>query len=501
MMRGERGRSFCTLDNLKLAAAAAAVFFLCGLLTIEFATRARALPSFARQTGQPCGACHTDFAGLTPYGRRFKIGGYTYGGGKYQTSLFPSEDDSSDGDKKKWVPPISAMVTLGLTSTQAPMPSPTDPYRTNNNTTVSPLSVFWGGAITDHLGAFAQLTYNAPPMTASIGNDPYIHNWTWDNTDIRYADSTSIGNVNVTYGITANNNPTVQDPWNTTPAWGFPYASSPLGAGFGSTPIVDGGFAAHAGSVGAYAYLNDVLYLEASVYHTLDAKTQNDMGVDPFGAPGLFDAAPYWRAAFEPHWGNNWLEFGTFGMMAAVHPWAAGPSPPGTPMPPGVTTATLPQTDKYTDVGVDSQYQYQGDNFWFTLRGSAIHEYQKLDASFASMASANPTNELNEARGYASLAYGNDNRIVLTGQYFNTWGSSDTGLYSMANGFASGLSPNTEGWIAEIAYIPFINSVAPGWPWLNARIGLQYTWYERFNGTSLGASSNNTMFLYLWLAM
>ncbi len=75
---------------------------------------------------------------------------------------------------------------------------------------------------------------------------------------------------------------------------------------------------------------------------------------------------------------------------------------------------------------MDSQYQYQGDNFWFTLRGSFIHEFQKLDASFNNFLAANPTNELNEARGYASLAYGNDNRIVLTGQYFNTWGSPDS---------------------------------------------------------------------------
>ena len=33
---------------------------------------AKALPSYARQTGQPCGTCHTDFAGLTPYGRLFQ---------------------------------------------------------------------------------------------------------------------------------------------------------------------------------------------------------------------------------------------------------------------------------------------------------------------------------------------------------------------------------------------------------------------------------------------
>src|ERR1700722_10741772 len=42
---------------------------------------AEALPSYARQTGQPCATCHTAFPELTPYGRRFKIGGYTAGGG------------------------------------------------------------------------------------------------------------------------------------------------------------------------------------------------------------------------------------------------------------------------------------------------------------------------------------------------------------------------------------------------------------------------------------
>ena len=45
---------------------------------------AQALPSYARQTGQPCAACHTAFPELTPFGRRFKIGGYTLGGGDWQ---------------------------------------------------------------------------------------------------------------------------------------------------------------------------------------------------------------------------------------------------------------------------------------------------------------------------------------------------------------------------------------------------------------------------------
>src|SRR5438270_453367 len=38
------------------------------------------LPLYARQTGQPCATCHTAFLELTPFGRRFKLGGYTLGG-------------------------------------------------------------------------------------------------------------------------------------------------------------------------------------------------------------------------------------------------------------------------------------------------------------------------------------------------------------------------------------------------------------------------------------
>ncbi len=479
-MRGVTRRSASAAWPCGLVSAAAALL-LAVLFTAANAPPAEALPSYARQTGQPCGTCHTDFAGLTPYGRRFKIEAYTLGGGQYRTTLFPTDDTASN--QKAWVPPISMMAIAGFTNTQAPLPAPSAPYNGNNNIVVSPVSFFWGGAITDHIGAFQQVTYNAP-SPGGFGTDPFGHTWTWDNTDIRFADSTRISGVNVVYGLTANNNPTVQDPWNTTPAWAFPYAVSTLGNGFGPTTILDGAFAGHVASIGAYTYINDALYLEASVYTTLSPGVQNDLGTDPFDAPGLFSAAPYWRAAYEPHWGNNWLEFGTFGMYAAVHPWTMA----GT-----TTVSTFSQTDNYTDIGFDTQYQYQGNNYWITLRGSLIHEFQNLNASFANGLAGNLNNNLNEARAYASLAYGNDNRIVLTGQYFNSWGSPDAILYAG--------SPNSNGWIAEIAYIPFISSQAAGWPWFNLRLGLQYTWYTEFNGTSAGASANNTLFLYAWVAM
>ena len=40
---------------------------------------AEAVPSYARQTGQEGIACHVSFPELTPYGRYFKLTGYTIG--------------------------------------------------------------------------------------------------------------------------------------------------------------------------------------------------------------------------------------------------------------------------------------------------------------------------------------------------------------------------------------------------------------------------------------
>ena len=341
------------------------------LCSAGFAAPAQALPSFARQTGQPCGTCHTDFPALTPYGRRFKLLGYTTGGGQFRTTpfpIFPNASNShtpadnmrayansidagaSGNDDKDYVPPISMMAIVGFTHTQTPLPPPTSPYAQNDNTVLSPVSGFWGGAITDHIGAIAQVTYNAVPP-GGFG-DPFGHTWTWDNTDVRYASTAHAGPFDFIYGITANNNPTVQDVWNTTPAWSFPYAASTIAGTPATHTLIEGALAAHVGGVGAYAFINDMLYLEVTGYRTLDFRAQNALGTDPFGAPGLLDGvAPYWRAAIEPQWGPHSLMVGTFGMYSPVNPWIDPAFATG-------TMGTFAQSDKYTDVGFDAQYQY-----------------------------------------------------------------------------------------------------------------------------------------------
>jgi len=485
---------------------------------------AHALPSFARQTGQPCGTCHTDFPGLTPYGRLFKLNGYTAGGGPFRKTLFSLQDDPTkalasyakrndagqDSDPAKagqsniWVPPVSMMAIAGYTHTQTSQVPPCGPYPCNDNLAASPVSLFYGGAITEHIGAFAQVTYSGAPFGVPPSQDPFAtFQWSWDNTDVRYANSTTIGGLNVIYGITANNNPTVQDPWNTTPAWGFPYAASVTAPTPAASTLIDNFFGpGHLIGVGGYAFINDLLYLELTGYKSLGFTQQTKLGIDPYATGMISGIAPYWRVAFEPHWGNHWFEIGTFGMSANLNQWdTTQVDANGLQLP-----VFLPFSDRFTDFAFDTQYQYQGPNYWLTLRGTYIHEIQKLDATFNSGGSSNSTNTLDTFRAYASLAYGNDNRLVFTAQYFNTKGSTDPQLYSGLvsqfdpNGTPQ-TDPNSNGYIFEIAYIPFISSKSPVWPWANARIGLQYTYYNRFDGDTVFARNNNTLFAYLWFAM
>src|SRR5664279_813295 len=93
-------------------------------LSVAAVNPAAAIPSFARQTGQTCSACHTAFPQLTPFGRRFKLGGYTLEGG-----------DST-------LPPLAMMVQSTYTNygraLTAPSglyapPSPNGGFDTNNN--------------------------------------------------------------------------------------------------------------------------------------------------------------------------------------------------------------------------------------------------------------------------------------------------------------------------------------------------------------------------------
>jgi hypothetical protein len=444
---------------------------LLGLSVVD-SRPAQAVSSFARQTGLGCGACHTAFPQLTPFGRRFKLSGYTL--------QAPGTKPLGSPD---WAPPVSAMAVFGGTHTAVPQDPAGSSLKPNDNITLQQASLFYAGAITEHIGAFVQTTYAGPAF-----GPPAASQFMWDNLDVRYARSVNIGSIPVIYGVSVNNSPTVQDAWNTTPAWGYPFVASNLANTPAAKTMIDNGFAAHVLGATGYVFINDMLLLEAGGYGTLQSNVQSALGVVPADGPATSGAIPYFRIAFEPHWGNHYLEIGAFGLSANVTPFGALA---GTGL------------DQFRDLGLDSQYQYMGDGYAVTLRSTYLHEQQLLNASVANGFAANATNTLNTFRAQAELMVGNGPKTIVTAEYFNTWGSADQVLYAGNRTF----TPDSDGWTFEIAFMPFGKTIpAPAaWPWANAKIGAQYVWYNKFNGAStnfdgMGANArdNNTLFLYLW---
>src|SRR5665647_1322792 len=71
------------------------------------------VPSFSRQTGLACSTCHYQFPQLTPFGRLFKLNGYTLTG--LPTIGQPGDSAGHESLKLATIPPIAAMVVTGLT--------------------------------------------------------------------------------------------------------------------------------------------------------------------------------------------------------------------------------------------------------------------------------------------------------------------------------------------------------------------------------------------------
>ncbi|WP_291098795.1 MULTISPECIES: hypothetical protein [unclassified Flavobacterium] len=423
---------------------------------------AHAIPSYARQTGLSCTACHTVFPRLNAFGRAFKLNGYTL-----TTIKTISEDlTGKDEDDMKiflrilGISPLSAMFQTGATSLKKDIPG------TQNNNVEFPqqFSLFYGGQISPNIGSFIQLTLDNGSGTVGL-----------DNVDIRYANQTT-GKTPITYGLTLNNNPTVQDLWNSTPAWGFPYTTSGVAPTPSASTIVEnlGGTVA---GLGAYSMINNLLYLEVSGYRTAQIGATLPPDASVFGA--VKGTSPYWRAALQHQFGKSYLEVGTFGIATKLYP-----------------TGVTGDTDNYTDVALDMQYEYAYDKGQFTLHSSYINEKRKLNASFASNTSQYLDSNLNKFNidGSIFLKPG----INCTLGYFNTTGSTDTGLYAPAaiSGSNAG-TPNSSGIRTQFDYLP----------WANVQLSAQYFAYSKFNGASTNydgsgrnASDNNMLYLQLWFA-
>jgi hypothetical protein len=450
---------------------------------------ASAVPSYARQTGVACQGCHTVFPELTPFGRSFKLNGYQIDNLPQVQGMRSSQDYDLLLNQ---VPPLSLMFQTSYTKTKTALPDSDgvtgDMAQNGQLLFPQQASLFYAGRIAPGLGAFVQITYDS-----AAGN---VH---WDNTDIRYAKQVVGLQSPLTWGVTLNNNPTVQDAWNSTPAWQTPFDQKSSAAPVpGASTQIDGMLAGRGvAGLTAYAWWKNSIFGEAGLYRSAPQGVGGTAGAGPLDSASggiLTSWAPYWRFAFEHQWSSNSLMVGAYGMISKITP-ASITTPAPVPAPAGGPA------DKFNDVAFDTQYQFIGDEHIFSVQGTYIKEKQNLDGTIAlAQAAGNPlpnsTNDLNTFRLGGSWYYERTYGAALG--YFSTSGSSDNVLYAPASviGFANG-SPNSNGYIAELDYVP----------WQNVKLLLQYTAYQKFNGASTNydgngrnAKDNNTMYLLGWFA-
>lgn len=414
-----------------------------------------ALPSFARQTGLSCVACHAggEFPALTETGRQFKLGGYTMSGGNTKMPL-----------------PLSAMIQVGFSSTQngsnATAVASANGVNENNKLNFPQMSIFYGGKVYNHIGAFVQITFDS----SDLPNDLTTQRIGADNTDIRYANTMTILGGSLVYGASLNNNPTVQDIYASTPAWGFPWATPGIGASI-PAPMMES-----LGSVvglTAYGLYDDTYYLEAGAYQDSYARNGilknlsfngDSVGVqaqDGSGnaLPGILDnTAPYVRVAVQHTFGNSFAMIGGYGSQM------------------NISQASTTKLDKYTDIAIDGEYQYITDKHALTLTARNTWETQTLNGSHA----IDPTDvNLNQTLSIFSTmaAYVYDAKYGITFGYNE---ASDTGYVS---------SQDSSDYILQASYTP-IQTI---------RLVAQEMIFTKLNGqTGSAASDNDTFSLGAW---
>jgi hypothetical protein len=433
------------------------------VMPASLAAALAAVPSFSRQTGLACSMCHNQFPQLTPFGRLFKLNGYTMTG--LQAIGRPGDSTGHESLKLSPIPPLSAMVVASVTLMNSALPG------TQNGTTQLPqqLSLFAAGAISPKMGAFTQFTYTPDAGTFGI-----------DNIDVRYATHTTLGTRDVLFGLTLHNNPTVQDVWNTVPAWGFPFMSSAVAPSPIASTLIDGALAQQVVGLGAYSMFDNLVYGELTAYRSAPQGAAQPL--DTGSSNVARGVIPYWRLALQHAGQSTYFMLGTYGLTAHLYPT-------------GVSGAT----NYYRDIAIDAQLEQKAGNATWIGRASWIHESQQLEAfAFAPEPAAEGVNEsLSTLR--ASLSWQPSFRYGLTGGYFRTTGTSDTLRFAPATlvGSRTG-SPNSAGAIGEFDF----NA------WQNVRLALQYVAWSRFNGETTEydvlrgrrAADNNTLYLSTWLA-
>ena len=382
--------------------------------------------------------------------------------------------------------PLSAMAVASYVHTSRSQDEPpTEDAKRNNNLSFDEGSIFLAGGLGSHLGGFAQVTYSGADKA-----------WAWDNLDLRAVGNGKLGGKDLVYGLTINNNPTIEDAWNTLPGWGYPYTDSDYAPGPDAAPLIAGGLGQAALGVTAYGWLDSKFYLEGGGYSSPSSGTLDFLGADPNDPGKIHGVAPYGRAAFQTGLGGGTLELGAFALKAALFP---------------DRDRSTGYSDRYTDLGLDTSWIKTLGSGTLTVNARYVHEKRSLDATCVlgmNDGSIDPAplsdcadDTLHELHG--DLSYYWHNVIGVTVSPFSITGSRNEFLY--ADDRTS--KPDSSGVTFQIDGTPFGNGKSPFGRRFNMRVGAQYTLYDKFNGahsnfdnSGRDASDNNTLRVFTWIA-
>lgn len=440
--------------------------WVAALILLASLQPARAVPTFARQTGQPCTSCHIGGFGpqLTPFGIAFKMSGYTLSAGETSWPYIP----------------ISAFVLQSFNNTASPVQKVVAPdFGTNNNYNLDQVSFFLAGRLSDYAGGMVQMTYNGSGQTAL------------DDSDLRLTHLFDIQNQDVQIGLDLNDGPTVQDPYNTLYHYAYPYASSATVPGPMMPPFAISDLGGNSLGLTNYYWINQTWYVEAGGYKSLRTTWQNALGNET--SIGIIQgAAPYVRVAWQKQFGSSFLEVGGLFFYAATT---------------GIDGLGLPGSNNYADYGIDANYQYTNGDHLFAVTTNFLQQKAELSGAYGAGLASSTANTLNQFRITGDYYFQNTYGGTLS--FNDTFGSRDSLLYapSPVIGSANG-SPNSKAITFELDWVPFGKSADSIWSLeKNLKLGVQYTDYLEFNGGTKNydgfghnASGNNTLYLYLWTA-
>ena len=345
------------------------VYGALGLLSLAvFAPKSSfAIPSFARQTGLACDVCHTVFPHLTPFGREFKLHGYTY---DYSALIKMVRDAAKkraaeEGGMPDLVINKIPMVSVRIAGVWAnqdggsvvPHGQITDGqnvfsqpagYPTNDTfNLVKDDSLYIAGEITPHLGAWVEIGgWNDNGNAATLAGYDAILNG-GDHT---------VDNKNFTYGLSFENVVGFDDVGQAGPGnWGVPLMNplsthNTLFDPFNGTPIE---------GVEAYAMLGD--FTNGGIYGNIGLyapSTGNDEGTPPAPTVGriaggsgynwegakhvdTYVNVEYWLPGFK----NIYSMIGAFGYFGQEKMENA---------------SSVQYSDNVNDYGLEAQAQYIG---------------------------------------------------------------------------------------------------------------------------------------------